>query len=168
VGSILVQLGKASGAQVIALAGSIDKLDRARSLGADTAVNYRDDHWTTRVRAAAPAGVNVVFDGIGTDTTAALFAMVRPGGRYVQHGAAGGSWGAIDPATAAGKNITVIPLAAIGTTEELFSFTESALHLAARGTIRPTIGQTFRLEDAALAHAAIGSRTTIGKTLLLP
>ncbi|KAA9143526.1 zinc-binding dehydrogenase [Microbacterium lushaniae] len=168
VGSILVQLATASGAHVIALAGSTDKLDHALRLGADTAVLYRDHDWTSRLGAAAPNGADVVFDGIGADTTPALFALVRPGGRYVQHGAAGGSWGTIAPATAADRNITVIPLATIGTPAELFSFTERALDLAAQGTIRPTIGQTFPLDDAAAAHAAIGSRTTTGKTLLIP
>jgi NADPH:quinone reductase len=170
VGSILVQLAKASGAQVIALAGSAAKLDHARSLGADTTINYRDHDWTNRIRTAAPDGVDVVFDGIGADTTTALFSLVRPGGRHVQHGAAGGSWGTIDPTTAAAKAITVIPLAAIGaaTPDDLFSLTEHALDLAAKGNIRPTIGQTFPLEDAAAAHAAIETRTTIGKTLLLP
>lgn len=169
VGSILVQLAKASGAYVIALAGSTSKLDHASSLGADMTVNYRDHDWTSRLRSAAPGGVDVVFDGIGADTTAALLALVRPGGRYVQHGAAGGSWGTIEPAATADKNVTVIPLAAIGASpEELLSFTERALDLAARGAIRPTIGQAFPLDDAAAAHAAIGSRATIGKTLLLP
>lgn len=169
VGSLLVQLAKASGARVIALAGSTDKLDHARSLGADTAVNYRDHDWTARLRTAAPEGADVVFDGVGADLTAALFPLVRPGGRYVQHGAAGGSWGTIEPSAAADKNVTVIPLAAIGAgPEELFSLTESALDLAARGGIRPVIGQIFPLEDAAEAHAAIESRATTGKTLLLP
>jgi len=169
VGSILVQLAKAARAHVIALAGSADKLDHARSLGADTAVSYRDHDWTAQIRAAAPHGVDVVFDGIGAETTTALFALVRPGGRYVQHGAAGGSWGTIDPATAGSKGITVIALSAIGAgPDDLFSLTERALDLAAQGAIRATIGQTFPLDDAAAAHAAIGSRTTIGKTLLLP
>jgi NADPH:quinone reductase len=169
VGSILVQLAKASGAQVIALAGSAAKLDHARNLGADTTVSYRDHDWTSHLHTAAPDGVDLVFDGIGTDTTTALFGLVRPGGRYVQHGAASGGWGTIDPTTAADKGVTVIPLSAIGATpEELFSLTDHALDLAARGAIRPTIGQTFPLDDAATAHAAIQSRTTIGKTLLVP
>lgn len=169
VGSILVQLAKASGAQVIALAGSAAKLGHARGLGADTTVNYRDQDWIALLHAAAPEGVDVVFDGIGADTTTALFGRVRPHGRYVQHGAAGGSWGTIDLTAAADRGITVIPLAAIGTTpEDLFSLTEHALDLAAQGTVRPSIGQTFPLDDAAAAHAAIELRATIGKTLLLP
>ncbi len=160
VGSLLVQLAKASGARVIALAGSTRKLGHALSLGADTAVNYRDPEWT-----AGLPGVDVVFDGIGAGTTAALFGLVRRGGRYLQHGVAGGSWGVIDGSEAAAGAITVIPLSAIATTS---GEVERALELAAGGVIRPTIGQTFPLDEAAAAHTAIESRTAMGKTLLLP
>lgn len=169
VGSILVQLADAAGARVIALASSADKLDHARRLGARAAVNSRHPDWARHVGEAAPAGVDVVFDGIGDTTTAALFPHVRRNGRYVQFGAAGGNWGEIDAPTAAAGNVTVIPIAAIGTAPEtLYELTEQALELTARGTIRPTIGQVFPLEDAASAHAAIAARTTIGKTLLVP
>ena len=169
VGSILVQLAKTSGAHVIALAGSTTKLDRARALGADATVNYRDGAWKGQLHAAAPDGADVVFDGVGADTTAALFPLVRPGGRYLAHGAAGGRWGAIDEKAAAERGVTLIPLSGIGPTpEHLFALTEQALDLAARGIVRPTIGQTFALEDAATAHATIESRTAVGKTLLLP
>lgn len=169
VGSILVQLTKASGAKVIALAGSTIKLDHARSLGAEAIVNYRDPGWIAHTHAASPQGVDVVFDGIGAETTTALFPLVRRGGRYLPHGAAGGSWGAIDSTTAADRDIAVIPLSAIGSTpDDLFSLTDHALDLGTQGIIRPTIGQTFPLDDAAAAHAAIASRTTIGKTLLIP
>lgn len=168
VGSLLVQLAKASGAQVVALAGSATKLDHARSLGADATAAYRGPGWGARLHETAPDGVDVVFDGIGADLTPALFPLVRPGGRYVQHGAAGGSWGQIDPERAADRDITVVPLSAVGGPDQMFDLTEQALGLAARRAIRPVIGQTFALEDAATAHLAIESRTTIGKTLLLP
>lgn len=167
VGSILVQLAKVSGAQVIALAGSTAKLDRTRALGADVTVNYRNHEWTARVREAAPDGVDVVFDGVGADTTAALFPLVGRGGRYLSHGAAGGSWGTIDKTAAAERDVTVIGLSAIGAAG-MFDLTERALDLAAQGTVRPTVGQTFSLDDAAAAHAAIESRAAMGKTLLVP
>jgi NADPH:quinone reductase len=166
-GSILVQLASAAGALVIALAGSTTKLAHASTLGAHALVNYRDPGWVAQLRAAAPDGVDVVFDGVGGDTTAARFPLVRPAGRYLSHGAAGGSWGTIDQAEAAAREVTLIGLAAIGAAS-VFDLTERALDLAAKGTIRPTIGQTFPLDDAATAHAAIESRATIGKTLLLP
>lgn len=169
VGSILVQLAKISGAHVIALAGSSAKLDHARSLGADTTVNYRDHGWISNMRAVAPHGVDIVFDGIGAGTTAALFPLVSHGGRYLPHGAAGGSWGTIDKTAAIERDITVIPLSAIGGSPAgLYALTERALEFAAQGAIRPTTGQSFPLDAAATAHAAIGDRTAIGKTLLLP
>ena len=76
--------------------------------------------------------------------------------------------------TAAGGGVggvTVFPLSAVGAASgdlDLFALTERALELATQGTIRPAVGQSFPLDDAAAAHAAIESRTTIGKTLLLP
>ncbi|APX31766.1 alcohol dehydrogenase [Brachybacterium sp. P6-10-X1] len=167
VGSILVQLAKSSGARVIALAGSRTKLDHARALGADVTVNYRDADWPTRIQESAGDGVRVAFDGVGADTTNALFPLVRRGGRYLSHGAAGGSWGTIDENAAAARGVTLIGLSAIGATG-MFDLTERALDLAAHGVIRPTVGQTFPLDQAADAHAAIEHRHTIGKTLLLP
>ncbi|CAO5161971.1 Alcohol dehydrogenase [Frankia sp. AiPs1] len=166
VGGLLVQLAAAGGAQVVALAGSERKLAHARALGAHHGVNYRDDAWERTLADVAP-GVDVVFDGIGAPMTDALFPLVRSGGRYLPHGAAGGRLGTIDPAAAAARQVTIITLGAIGATgEELFALVEEALRLTALGALRPTIGQTFPLADAAAAHAAIEARATIGKTLL--
>ncbi|TAK68455.1 MAG: alcohol dehydrogenase [Actinomycetota bacterium] len=167
VGSILVQLANASGARVIALVGSRAKVDYASALGADVIVNYRDPDWTSRIREAADDGIDVVFDGVGADITSVLFPLVRSGGRYVSHGAAGGRWGVIDETAAAGRGVGLIGLSAVGASD-MYDLTERALDLAAHGIIRPTIGQTFPLDRAADAHAAIESRRTIGKTLLLP
>lgn len=167
VGSILVQLVTRSGARVIALAGSTAKLGRAGLLGAEATINYRQPDWTRRILEVAPDRVDVVFDGVGADVTAVLFDLVRPGGRYLQHGAAGGSWATIDETVAAEREIAVIGLAAIGAAGT-FDLTERALALGAQHTIRPTIGQTFPLDHAARAHAAIERRATTGKTLLLP
>ncbi len=169
VGGLLVQLAAHSGARVIALAGSESKLDHARGLGADVALNYRERDWVAALVAATPDGLDIVFDGIGGDLTASLTPLVHARGRYLPHGAAGGRWGAIDESALATRGVTVIPLDAIGSTpQHLFALVERALELAARGVVRPVIGQTFALDDAAEAHAAIHARTTIGKTLLLP
>ncbi len=168
VGSLLVQLGTAAGGRVIGLAGSPAKLELARALGAGTALNYRDDDWLEQLRAAAPAGIDVVFDGIGAGVTDDVLPLVGGGGRYVQHGAAGGRLARIDAEEATARGIAVIRLGTIGGgPDELFALVEEALDLGARGTIRPTIGQTFPLERAADAHAAIESRATVGKTLLI-
>lgn len=166
-GSLLVQLAARSGARVVALAGSDPKLAHATALGAASAVSYRDDAWAEQLRDLAGEGVDVVFDGVGAPVTEALFGLVRSGGRYVIHGAAGGQWGSIADADAAARGVTIVSLAAIGSTpEQLSALIDEALELAASGDITPTIGQTRPLEDAAGAHAAIEARTVIGKTLL--
>ncbi len=168
VGGLLVQIGADVGARVIALAGSRSKLDHARSLGAEVAINYRDPDWPEELAAATAAGAHVVFDGVGGDTSQRLFDCLTTGGRYLPHGAASGTWGQIDDQLAEDRHITIVPLTKIGSAPgENFTLIEEVLALAARGKIRPTIGQTFPLERAADAHAAIEGRTTLGKTLLL-
>lgn len=62
VGSMVVQMAKAAGAHVAASAGSADKVDRCRTLGADVAVNYRESGWQERIKEAAPAGVDLLWD----------------------------------------------------------------------------------------------------------
>ncbi|WP_448808682.1 zinc-binding dehydrogenase [Agromyces bauzanensis] len=169
VGSLLVQLATASGAQVVALAGSGPKLRLARELGAWSTLNYREPGWLDRLDHLAPDGVDIVFDGVGAELTAALSARVRRGGRYLPHGAAGGRWGDLDAHALDGRDVTVVPLDAIGPTPaDLRRLVERALELAARGALRPVVGQVFPLELAAQAHAAIRDRMALGKTLLLP
>jgi len=168
VGSLLVQLAARAGARVIALAGDNVKLDLARSLGAEVAINYRDPDWASQLDVVAPDGLDVVFDGVGGDVSAVLVDRARKGGRYVTHGASSGTFAAIDGEEASGRGITVVPLWAIGAGPQAsFDLVEQAFALAAAGTIHPTIGQWFPLARAAEAHAAIERRTTLGKTLLI-
>jgi NADPH2:quinone reductase len=168
VGSILVQLAVNAGATVVALAGDARKLDLACGLGAAVAINYRDDDWAEQVAGAAPGGIDVAFDGVGGATSGPLVERMSPGGRYLPHGASSGSWGDVG-ALAARRGVTVVPLASIGGGPEgLNRLIDEALDLAAAGRIRPTIGQTYPLAEAAAAHAAIEARTALGKTLLIP
>src|SRR5690606_15562495 len=166
VGGLLAQLLVAPGARVVGLAGDARKREHARSLGADVVVDYRAPGWVEQVRRAAPEGVDVVFDGVSGDLPDLLPPAVRSGGR--QHGAAAGRWTRIEADRAAAAGVTVVPLAAIGTPEELHRATDEALRLAAEGRLRVTVGQVFPLAEAAAAHAAIGSREALGKTLLRP
>jgi NADPH:quinone reductase len=163
VGGLLVQLARRAGAEVIALAGDERKRDLARSLGASATVAYRAEDWADRLGEAAPAGLDVAFDGVGGDVGPALVTRLRPGGRYLPHGAASGRWAAVDAA-----GVTVIPLSAVGGgPADMYRLVEQAFALAAAGELRPTVGQTWPLDEAAAAHAAIEARATLGKTLLV-
>ena len=83
----------------------------------------------------------------------------------VTFGLASGAWTDVPDDVAAGRAVTVIRPRP--TPEELRTCTDSALAQAAAGRLRPVIGQRFPLARAADAHAAIESRATVGKTLLV-
>lgn len=169
VGGLLVQLVRRAGAEVVALAGGEAKTAHARELGASIAVDYRVAGWPRRLDATLHGrGVDVVFDGVGGDVSAPLAARLRRGGRYVPHGAASGRWGTVGADDLAGRGVEIVPLSSVAATrEETFALVDDALHLAASGALRLTIGQVRALEEAAAAHAAMEARSTIGKTLLV-
>jgi NADPH:quinone reductase len=162
VGSLLVQLAASAGARVVAAAGGERKLQVAREVGADEAVDYTEPAWTERVR----DGVDVVFDGVGGEIGRAAFELVRPGGRFCAFGLASGTFTQIPESEAAQRDVTVVH-GARPTPEQMRELTKAALAEAQAGRLRPVIGQTFPLEDAAAAHRAIEARETVGKTLLL-
>ncbi|WP_329092069.1 zinc-binding dehydrogenase [Actinomadura citrea] len=169
VGSLLVQLARAAGARVLGAARGAHKLDLIRELGADAAVDYSEPAWTKRVLEATDgAGPDVVFDGVGGRIGRAAFEVTARGGRFSVHGASSGEVTLIDSADARSRGVDVIGI------EQLFDFrpnvvrwAEQMMSQAAAGLVRPVIGQTFPLERAADAHAAIEDRTAVGKTLLL-
>ncbi|WP_020665042.1 zinc-binding dehydrogenase [Amycolatopsis benzoatilytica] len=160
VGSLLVQLAKAAGAEVVAAAGGAEKAAQARDLGAALAVDYTNPQWTDEV-----GPVDVVFDGVGGEVGTAAYRLVRPGGRMAIYGLSSGSWAEVPEEEAAKRGVEVIR--SIGDAAAMREYTESALEAAAAGQLTPVIGQRFPLERAADAHAAIESRGTIGKTLLV-
>jgi NADPH2:quinone reductase len=109
--------------------------------------------------------VDVVLDGVGGDVAREAFTLLRSGGRMVSFGLASGEWASIPEEEAAARGVTLVRPSA--TPEQLREFTKSALEEAAKGRLRPVIGQRFPLEGAADAHRAIESRSTVGKTLLV-
>lgn len=160
VGSLLVQLARAAGAQVVALAGGARKVELARGLGADVSLDYREPGWE-----ACAGSVDVVFDGVGGATARSAFGLLQHGGRMLSYGLASGEWADVSDEEAAERGVTLIR-GTQATPEKMRACTESALAEAAAGRLRPVIGQRFPLERAADAHAAIEARATVGKTLL--
>jgi NADPH2:quinone reductase len=167
-GLLLVQIARASGAQVIGAARGTAKLDVIRQHGADAVVDYTEPDWTAQVTAATGGGgPDVVFDGVGGPLGEAAFRVLAAGGRFSAHGAASGGFAAIDPAAAQRRAITVRGIEQVQAgAGEHHQLAQRALALLAVGRIRPVIGQTYPLHRAAAAHAALEARTAIGKTLL--
>ena len=165
VGTLLVQLARAAGARVVAAAGGACKVEVARGIGVEVAVDYREPGWAERVSEALGA-VDVVFDGVGGDVGESAFGLLDRGGRMVRFGMASGEWARISDEAAAGRWVELIGLSRLAP-EETRAFTEDALARAAAGRLRTVIGQIFPLDGAADAHAAIESRAPVGKTLLV-
>jgi len=166
-GAILVQLTHAAGATVVAAARGAVKLDRIRTLGADVVVDYSSPDWADRVRDEI-GGLDAVLDGAGGGYGRAAFDLVAAGGRFSAHGMPAGGFASADPDVARARGITATGIDAVQLSPEQFhTYLERALDEVANGRIAPLIGQTFPLERAADAHAAIENRTAVGKTLLL-
>ncbi|MFD0469371.1 zinc-binding dehydrogenase [Nonomuraea thailandensis] len=170
VSSLLIQLARQAGARVIAAASSGPKLDLALSRGAEVGVDYTEPGWADRVReATGGAGVDVSADPAGGAIGRAAFELVRQGGRFLAFGAGSGEMTSIPAEEATGRGVTLVPMgAAFPSPAAVHELSVRALAEGAAGRLRPVIGQTFPLEGAADAHAAIGKRATLGKTLLIP
>ncbi|WP_183091367.1 zinc-binding dehydrogenase [Streptomyces radicis] len=169
-GVLLVQLARAAGSPVIAAARGERKLALLRELGADLVVDYTLPGWADAVReATGGTGAHVVWDGAGGERGATAFALTADGGRFSGHGAPGGGFAAADPAEAERRGIALRGIEDLQLPpEERASRLAEALDAAAAGTMRPVIGATFPLAEAAAAHAAIEAREVTGKTLLVP
>ncbi len=164
VGSLLVQLARNAGAVVVAAAGGPRKAEVVTGLGATLAVDYQEPDWPETVQAAV-GRVDVVFDGVGGTIGAAALGLLGDGGRICVFGMASGSFTVVPEHEAAARQIAVLRGVSV-TSARMRELTTAALDAARAGILRPVIGQRFGLGEAAQAHAAIESRSTIGKTLL--
>ncbi|MFE9246770.1 zinc-binding dehydrogenase [Nocardiopsis sp. NPDC006938] len=170
-GSLVVQLARLAGARVIGAARGVEKLEFARSLGAEEVVDYSDPGWLDRVRSVTGgAGVDVVVDGVGGALGTASFGSVADGGRFLSYGTAGGSFAEVDPAEAERRGVTSLGLYEMRARPgpDRSDLTRLALEEARAGHLRPHVGLTLPLERAAEAHAALEGRRVLGKVLLAP
>ena len=169
VGQLLVQLARAKGARVIALASSEDKRRAALAAGALHAVDSGDG-WPARVRALAADGVDVVYDSIGR-TLADSLALARTGGSVVFFGMAAGDPDPVDPRLLMDRSLTLTggDLWNVLTTAQARQQRAERLFAAVRaGHLALSIAARFPLRDGAQAHALLESRGSVGKVLLVP
>ena len=173
VGSLLVQLAKILGAgQVIATASSQEKLDLARSLGADTAVNYTDRDWPQQVKdASGGTGVDIVLDAVGGDIFRRSFECLAPFGYIINYGNASGESSIVDmrQLTMPNQSASGFYLGAYFGRPQLIEDAYGVLFSeAASGTLKVHAEEVFPLEQAAEAHRRIEGRQTTGKVFLHP
>ncbi|MFJ2619162.1 quinone oxidoreductase family protein [Glutamicibacter sp. NPDC087344] len=171
VGLLLTQLLKLKGATVITTASTQEKKDLAKAAGADYVVDYSQVAATVE-KVTQGEGVHAVYDGIGKDTFDTSLAALRRRGTLVLFGGASGQVPDFNlQRLNAGGSLSV-------TRPKLDDFisTEYEMHWrfgdimgwAASGDLDVRIGAQFPLAQASEAHAALESRATTGKVLLVP
>lgn len=165
VGTLLVQLARARGADLVAAAASnTEKLVLAAELGADETANYARPGWAADLRRRA-GKLTVVFDGVGGELADEAMSLARPGARIACFGGASGGMTAADSVQDRGLRL-IRDNTIIASPADNRLLVEQALAAAVAGELRVVSGQQFELSRASAAHAAIEARSTIGKTVL--
>ncbi|MGO4594267.1 NAD(P)H-quinone oxidoreductase [Leifsonia sp. 2TAF2] len=172
IGTMAIQLGRALGADVIATAGSDDKVDFCREVGAQAGVNYRtDDFVEAALDFTDGRGVDVVLDIVGGSYIARDLEALATGGRIVSIAVRDRQPAALDLGLLMRKrgSIHATTLRARPLAERvaiIAAVRENVWPLLAEGRVRPVIDSVFPLEDAAAAHRRMESSAHRGKILL--
>lgn len=164
-GAAGVQVGRAIGAEVIAVAGSDSRLEVARRAGANHVIDRRVEDISARVRQITGGdGAAVVFDNTGNpETWVQVMASIGRGGRFVTAGAHGG--GRVD------LDLNLLyrsRLRLIGGGGHTDGDVKRALALAVEGMTPAIIDSTYPLAEAAEAHRRAASSEAVGKVVITP
>jgi NADPH:quinone reductase-like Zn-dependent oxidoreductase len=163
VGMAAIQIAKLHGARVIATAGSEQKLQRARALGADNVVNHRTQDVVAEVRAlTGKKGVEVVVEHVGEATWTRSILALAQRGRLVTCGATTGAAGATDLRHVFAKQLTLLG-SYMGSKAELLA---AAQHFFA-GRLEPIVHAALPLAEARRAHEMMEASEHFGKIVLL-
>ncbi|MSO65409.1 MAG: alcohol dehydrogenase [Alphaproteobacteria bacterium] len=162
VGSAAVQIARLAGARVIASAGSDEKLERARQLGADETINYSRQNLAAEAkRLTGGRGVDVVIESVGGEVLQDSLDALAHNGRLATAGSIGRAKVEIDIFRLLRKQIWLT-----GTHFAPKETNKVVLNLLAEGKLRPVIGKIFPLADAAAAHRLLESRNFFGNMVL--
>lgn len=176
IGVTAIQLGKALGATVIATAGSDDKCEACRKLGADHAINYKSSDFVEEVkRLTGGKGVDVILDMVAGDYVAREIDCLADDGRLVIIAVQGGVKSGFNAGQVLRRRLTITgstlrprPVAFKGAIAK--SLREKVWPLLESGAVRPVIFKTFAAggdpTGASQAHALMESNQHIGKIVL--
>jgi len=165
VNSMAIQIARLAGARVYALTSSEEKMEQARELGADVALNYRDDpRWSkTLYEMTDRRGVDVVVDNVGQATLAQSMRAVARGGRIIIVGNTSGPKTEIDVRFIFGKQISLIG-STMGTHQDFRDVTR----LVWAGKLKPVVDRVMALSEGKAAFAALERGEQFGKIVLVP
>jgi NADPH:quinone reductase len=171
IGTTAIQIASQLGARVMATAGSSEKCEACLKLGAERAVNYREEDFVQAAKEFGTNGVNVILDMVGGDYIERNIKALAPDGRLVNIAFLQGSKAEINfmpimlkRLTLTGSTLRPQPIERKG--EIAAALKRRVWPMIANGTIRPVIHQTFELSESAAAHQLMESSQHIGKIIL--
>lgn len=173
IGTFAVQAGVALGARVAVTAGSVEKLERCRELGAELLVNYRDDDFVDAVRGATGGrGADVVLDNMGAAYLARNVEVLAPGGRLVVIGLQGGARAELDLGLLMARrgSVSATTLRARPVEEKAAicaAVQAEAWPLVEAGAIVPVVDRVLPMSEAAEAHRVVAASDHVGKVVLV-
>jgi putative PIG3 family NAD(P)H quinone oxidoreductase len=166
IGTMSIQLAKAFGSHVVVTAGSAEKIARCLELGADEAINYREEDFAEKVKA------DVILDIMGAKYLPGNVKALKTGGRLVVIGLQGGTKGELNLGVLLAKRASVhgTTLRARPTDEKgaiVRGVVDNVWPLVDAGVIRPVVHARVPMSDAAEAHRIMETGDHIGKILLV-
>jgi NADPH2:quinone reductase len=172
IGTAAIQLAHEAGARVIATAGSAEKCEACRTLGADLAINYKTEDFVAATKAATGGkGADVILDMVGGDYIERNYEAAAVEGRIVQIAFQGSPKATVDfrrimlkRLTHTGSVLRSRPVADKGVIAR--GVEQHVLPLIAAAKVRPVMDSTFKLAQASAAHARMEASTHIGKIVL--
>lgn len=173
VGTAAIQLAKAVGAKAFVTVGSADKAAACLELGAEVAINYKEQDFLAEVLSATNGqGVDVILDPVGGGYLDKNVKALRPFGRLVNIGLLSGSKGEMEVGLLLGRRLRLVgstlrnrPLAQ--KIEITRQFKEQFWPMLLNGQLRPIIDTTFPIEEAQTAHTYVAKNQNIGKVILI-
>lgn len=172
IGSHAIQVARALGVRVAVTAGSAEKLEFCRELGAEITINYRDEDFVARLQEAG--GADVIFDIMGASYLDRNIDALATDGQLVIIGMQGGIKGELNIGKLLGKRARVIgttlrarPVTGPNSkTEIVQAVIESVWPMIAEGRVRPIIGARLPIQQAGEAHQQLTSSKVTGKVVL--
>jgi NADPH:quinone reductase len=174
VGLILTQWATSEAVRVITTVSTSEKAELSRKAGAVEVLDYPEDpeEFGAKIKDLTDGGVAAVYDGVGAATFDASLASLRIRGTLALFGASSGPVPPFDPQrlNAAGSLFLTRPTLAhyTRTADEFAWRAGELLNAIAEGTIKVTVSERYRLEDAKTAHRDLQGRRTVGSVVLVP
>jgi putative PIG3 family NAD(P)H quinone oxidoreductase len=173
IGTTAIQLAKACGARVIVTAGTADKCAACRKLGADVAIDYKQEDFVARtLEATGGQGADVILDMVGGEYLARNMAAAAVNGRIAIIATQHGTEAELDLVTLMRRRLslggsTLRPQSVESKGAIAAALRREVWPLFDSGSLRPVIHASFPLQEAARAHALMESGAHIGKIVLL-